>query len=107
LPSDGQTGKVTSQIILALNTEATAEALLYAALAGTDPAGVRQAMMGGFASSGKGLAGARIFVVKPLGRCSSRCWIVIPLGRAKSAKSRWSRSRPNFPPDVYDSNIRQ
>jgi hypothetical protein len=98
---------VANQIIVALNIEAVAEALLFAARAGADPARVRQALMGGFASSGKGLAGARIFVAKPLGRCSSRCRIVVPLGRAKSAKSRWSRSRPNFSPNVYDRNIRQ
>jgi hypothetical protein len=48
---DGQTTKVTNQIIVALNIEAVAEALLFAAKAGADPARVRQALMGGFASS--------------------------------------------------------
>ncbi|HUL66150.1 MAG TPA: 2-hydroxy-3-oxopropionate reductase [Burkholderiaceae bacterium] len=48
---DGQTAKVANQIIVALNIEACAEALLFAAKAGADPARVRQALMGGFASS--------------------------------------------------------
>ncbi len=48
---DGQTAKVANQIIVALNTEAVAEALLFAARAGADPAKVRQALMGGFAAS--------------------------------------------------------
>ena len=48
---DGQTTKVANQIIVALNIEAVAEALLFAAKAGADPAKVRQALMGGFASS--------------------------------------------------------
>ncbi len=48
---DGQTTKVANQIIVALNIEAVAEALLFAARAGADPARVRQALMGGFASS--------------------------------------------------------
>ena len=48
---DGQTCKVANQIIVALNIEAVAEALLFAAKAGADPARVRQALMGGFASS--------------------------------------------------------
>ena len=48
---DGQTTKVANQIIVALNIEAVAEALLFAAKAGADPARVRQALMGGFASS--------------------------------------------------------
>ena len=48
---DGQTAKVANQIIVALNIEAVAEALLFAARAGADPARVRQALMGGFASS--------------------------------------------------------
>jgi 2-hydroxy-3-oxopropionate reductase len=48
---DGQTTKVANQIIVALNIEAVGEALLYAAKAGADPAKVRQALMGGFASS--------------------------------------------------------
>ena len=48
---DGQTAKVANQIIVALNIEAVAEALLFAAKAGADPARVRQALMGGFASS--------------------------------------------------------
>ena len=48
---DGQTAKVANQIIVALTIEAVAEALLFAAKAGADPAKVRQALMGGFASS--------------------------------------------------------
>jgi 2-hydroxy-3-oxopropionate reductase len=42
---------VANQIIVALNIEAVAEALLFASKAGADPAKVRQALMGGFASS--------------------------------------------------------
>jgi 2-hydroxy-3-oxopropionate reductase len=48
---DGQTAKVANQIIVALNIEAVGEALLFAAKAGADPAKVREALMGGFASS--------------------------------------------------------
>lgn len=48
---DGQTAKVANQIIVALNIEAVAEALLFAARAGADPERVRQALMGGFAAS--------------------------------------------------------
>ncbi len=48
---DGQTAKVANQIIVALNIEAVAEALLFASKAGADPRKVRQALMGGFASS--------------------------------------------------------
>ena len=48
---DGQTTKVANQIIVALNIEAVAEALLFASKAGADPAKVREALMGGFASS--------------------------------------------------------
>jgi len=48
---DGQTCKVANQIIVALNIEAVAEALLFASKAGADPAKVRQALMGGFAAS--------------------------------------------------------
>ena len=48
---DGQTCKVANQIIVALNIEAVGEALLFAAKAGADPARVREALMGGFASS--------------------------------------------------------
>ena len=48
---DGQTAKVANQIIVALTIEAVGEALLYAAKAGADPGKVRQALMGGFASS--------------------------------------------------------
>ena len=47
----GQTTKVANQIIVALNIEAVAEALVYAAKAGADPARVRAALMGGFAAS--------------------------------------------------------
>lgn len=48
---DGQTCKVANQIIVALNIEAVAEALLFASRMGADPAKVRQALLGGFASS--------------------------------------------------------
>ncbi|MCY0656326.1 NAD-binding protein, partial [Klebsiella pneumoniae] len=48
---DGQTAKVANQIIVALNIEAVAEALLFASRAGADPARVREALLGGFASS--------------------------------------------------------
>ncbi len=48
---DGQTTKVANQIIVALTIEAVGEALLFASRAGADPALVRQALMGGFASS--------------------------------------------------------
>jgi len=48
---DGQTTKVANQIIVALNIAAVGEALLFASRAGADPANVREALMGGFASS--------------------------------------------------------
>ena len=48
---DGQTAKVANQIIVALTIEAVGEALLFASRAGADPARVREALMGGFASS--------------------------------------------------------
>ena len=48
---DGQTTKVANQIIVALTIEAVGEALLFASKAGADPGTVRQALMGGFASS--------------------------------------------------------
>jgi 2-hydroxy-3-oxopropionate reductase len=48
---DGQTCKVANQIIVALNIEAVAEALVFASKAGADPGRVRQALLGGFASS--------------------------------------------------------
>lgn len=48
---DGQTTKVANQIIVALNIEAVSEALVFASKAGADPAKVREALMGGFASS--------------------------------------------------------
>jgi 2-hydroxy-3-oxopropionate reductase len=48
---DGQTAKVANQIIVGLTIEAVAEALTFARKAGADPARVREALMGGFASS--------------------------------------------------------
>lgn len=48
---DGQTAKVANQIIVALTIEAVGEALLFAARTGADPSKVRQALLGGFASS--------------------------------------------------------
>jgi 2-hydroxy-3-oxopropionate reductase len=47
----GQTTKVANQIIVALTIEAVGEALLFASRAGADPDKVREALMGGFASS--------------------------------------------------------
>ena len=48
---DGQTAKVANQIVVGLTIGAVAEALVFASKAGADPAKVRQALMGGFASS--------------------------------------------------------
>ncbi len=48
---DGQTTKVANQIIVALTIEAVAEGLLFASKAGADPSKVRQALMGGLATS--------------------------------------------------------
>ena len=48
---DGQTAKVANQIIVGLTIEAVSEALHFARKAGADPAKVREALMGGFASS--------------------------------------------------------
>ena len=48
---DGQTCKTANQIIVALTIEAVSEALVFASKAGADPSKVRQALMGGFASS--------------------------------------------------------
>ena len=50
-PGAGQVCKVCNQIIVALNIQAVAEALTFARKAGADPAKVREALMGGFASS--------------------------------------------------------
>ena len=50
-PGAGQVCKVANQIIVALNIQAVAEALTFARKAGADPAAVRQALMGGLASS--------------------------------------------------------
>ncbi|MGC4024032.1 MAG: 2-hydroxy-3-oxopropionate reductase [Mesorhizobium sp.] len=47
----GQTAKVANQIVVALTIEAVAEALVFASKAGADPAKVRQALMGGLATS--------------------------------------------------------
>ena len=48
---DGQTTKVANQMIVAMTIEAVSEALVLAAKAGADPAKVRQALLGGFATS--------------------------------------------------------
>jgi 2-hydroxy-3-oxopropionate reductase len=48
---DGQTCKVANQIVVAATIGAVAEGLLFAAKAGADPATVRQALMGGLATS--------------------------------------------------------
>ena len=50
-PGDGQVCKVANQIIVALTIAAVSEALVFASKAGADPARVRAALMGGFASS--------------------------------------------------------
>lgn len=47
----GQTCKVANQIAVAVTIAATAEALAFASKAGADPAKVREALMGGLASS--------------------------------------------------------
>jgi 2-hydroxy-3-oxopropionate reductase len=47
----GQTAKVANQVIVGLTIEAVAEGLALAKAAGADPAKVREALMGGFASS--------------------------------------------------------
>ncbi len=47
----GQVCKVANQIIVAATIEAVGEALVLASKAGVDPARVREALMGGFASS--------------------------------------------------------
>jgi 2-hydroxy-3-oxopropionate reductase len=47
----GQTCKVANQIIVALTIEAVSEGLLFASKAGADPAKVRDALMGGLATS--------------------------------------------------------
>jgi 2-hydroxy-3-oxopropionate reductase len=47
----GQVTKLANNIVVALNIEAVAEALVFAAKAGADPARVRQALLGGFAAS--------------------------------------------------------
>ena len=56
----GQTTKVANQIVVALTIEAVAEALVFAAKSGADPAKVRQALMGGLAdrASSKCMASA-------------------------------------------------
>ncbi|WP_099867379.1 2-hydroxy-3-oxopropionate reductase [Pararhizobium haloflavum] len=48
---DGQVTKVANQIIVGLTIEAVSEALVFASKAGADPGRVREALMGGFASS--------------------------------------------------------
>lgn len=50
-PGAGQAAKIANQIIVALTIEAVGEALLFASKLGADPARVRQALMGGLASS--------------------------------------------------------
>lgn len=47
----GQIAKIANQIIVALNIEAAAEALVFASKAGADPEKVRTALLGGFATS--------------------------------------------------------
>lgn len=48
---DGQICKVANQIIVALTLEAISEALVFVSKAGTNPVKVREALLGGFASS--------------------------------------------------------
>ena len=50
-PGAGQVCKVCNQIIVALNIQAVSEALTFARKAGVDAAKVRQALLGGFATS--------------------------------------------------------
>jgi 2-hydroxy-3-oxopropionate reductase len=77
---DGQTTKVANQIIVALTIEAVGEAPLFASKAGADPALVRQALMGGFASSrilevhGEGAILNRAFVSNCTRRISTSRW---------------------------------
>lgn len=47
----GQTCKAANQIVVGVTLNAVAEALVFASRAGADPAKVRSALMGGFASS--------------------------------------------------------
>ena len=47
----GQTAKACNQLVVAATIEAVAEALVLAAKSGVDPAAVRAALLGGFASS--------------------------------------------------------
>jgi len=47
----GQICKIANQMIVAMNIEAVAEALVFASKAGCDPSKVRSALMGGFAAS--------------------------------------------------------
>jgi 2-hydroxy-3-oxopropionate reductase len=47
----GLVAKIANQIIVGLNIQAVFEALLFASRAGAEPAHVREALMGGFASS--------------------------------------------------------
>lgn len=47
----GQVAKAANQIVVGMNIQAVAEALLLATKAGVDPARVRQALLGGFAQS--------------------------------------------------------
>jgi 2-hydroxy-3-oxopropionate reductase len=47
----GQVAKACNQIVVAVTIEAVAEALVFARRNGVDPAGVRDALMGGFAGS--------------------------------------------------------
>jgi 2-hydroxy-3-oxopropionate reductase len=50
-PGAGQIAKTANQIVVGVTIQAVAEALLLAALSGVDPARVREALLGGFASS--------------------------------------------------------
>lgn len=51
LVGTGQTCKAANQIVVGVTLNAVAEALVFAAAAGADPAKVRSALLGGFASS--------------------------------------------------------
>ena len=48
---DGQTCKVANQMVVGITIMAVSEALLFASKAGADPVKVREALLGGFASS--------------------------------------------------------
>lgn len=94
---DGQTCKVANQIIVALTIEAVSEALVFASRAGADPARVREALMGGFASSRILEVHGERMIKRALRQGSaSRCTRRILIWRCR-ARRRW-RSACRIPP---------